>query len=55
MRTLEKNLKENRKDYIEGIENANKITLSLLLLQKSRNVKEEICRFTSTVVRGVVK
>jgi hypothetical protein len=32
MRTLEKNLKENREDYIEGIENANKITLSLLLL-----------------------
>jgi hypothetical protein len=32
MRTLEKYLKENKKDYIEGIENANKITLSLLLL-----------------------
>jgi len=28
----EKNMKENREDYIEGIENANKITLSLLLL-----------------------
>jgi len=55
MRTLEKNLKENRRNYIEGIENANKITLNLLLLQKSRNVKEKICRFTSTVVRGVVK
>jgi len=32
MRTLERNLKENRKDNIEGIENASKITLSLLLL-----------------------
>jgi len=32
MRTLEKYLKEDRKDYFEGIENASKITLSFFLL-----------------------